>query len=86
MTKINAKIRKQANTIIAKYNGYKLPQEVAPMYDELSEIGILIPMFAADTDTHTFEYNGETVENSRFVYQVYEPSTGLRNEYNMYIS
>ena len=87
MANIKGKIRKQANAIISKYTGYKLPQDVAPMYDELLEMGILIPAFSSvHSDTHMFEYNGETVENSRFVYQVYEPVTGLKNDYNMYIS
>ena len=29
MTTINAKIRNQANKIIAKYNGYRKPQDIA---------------------------------------------------------
>lgn len=49
MTTINAKIRNQANKIIAKYNG-------------------------------------EAVENSRFVYQAYEMPESDNIEYNMYIS
>ena len=48
MTTINAKIRSQANKIIAKYNGYRKPQEIAKMYAELSEMGVTIPMFAGN--------------------------------------
>ena len=33
-----------------------------------------------------FEYNGEAVKNSRFVYQAYEMPESDNVEYNMYIS
>ena len=85
--KINNKLRREANKIIAKYCGFKLPNELSKMYDELETIGINIPMFSGSfTDTHPFEYNGEFVENSVFVYQVYESVNSLKNDYNMYIS
>ena len=84
MTTINAKIRNQANKIIAKYNGYRKPQDITKMYTELSEMGVTIPMFAGNTTA--FEYNGEAVENSRFVYQAYEMPESDNVEYNMYIS
>lgn len=85
--KINNQIRKEANKIIVKYCGFRLPNEISKMYDELEAIGINIPMFSSSfTDTHPFEYNGEIVENSVFVYQVYEPVNSLKNDYNMYIS
>ena len=84
MKTINAKIRNQANKIIAKYNGYRKPQDIAKMYEELSEIGVTIPMFAGNMTA--FEYNGKAVENSRFVYQAYEMPESDNVEYNMYIS
>lgn len=84
MTTINAKIRNQANKIIAKYNGYKQPQDIVKMYAELSEMGITIPMFAGNMTA--FEYNGEEVENSMFVYQIYEMPESDNIEYLMYIS
>lgn len=84
MTTINAKIRNQANKIIAKYNGYKQPQDIAKMYAELSEMGITIPMFAGNMTA--FKYNGEEVANSLFIYQAYEMSESNNVEYLMYIS
>lgn len=84
---INNKIRREANRIISKYCGFKLPSEISKMYDELEAIGISIPMFSSTyTHSHPFEYNGELVENSCFVYSVYEPINGLKNDYTMYIS
>lgn len=85
--RINAKIRNQANAIINRYSGYRLPKEISAMHNELEKIGIEIPMFSAVHETaHDFYYKGEYVENSKFIYNVYEPSTGLKNDYNMYIS
>jgi len=85
--KINNQIRREANRIIAKYCGFRLPNEIPKMYDELEAIGVNIPMFSsAFTRSHPFEYKGELVENSCFVYSVYEPVNSLKNDYNMYIS
>ena len=47
-------------------------------------MGVTIPMFAGSMTA--FEYNGEAVENSRFVYQAYEMPESDNVEYNMYIS
>lgn len=85
--KINNKIRKAANEIILKYCGLRLPSQIPQMYDELELIGISIPMFSSNfTNVHPIEYNGELVENSYFVYNVYEDTGTCKNDYNMYIS
>lgn len=94
MVTIDSKFKKQLNKICAKYSGWKLPQEIAPMWEELSALGIDVLITGAPSSkapgskswTVTFEYNGETVDNSRFVYDVYEGSNSLKNEYNMYFS
>lgn len=84
--KVSSNIRNKANEIIAKYNGYKTPKEIATMYDELELIGIEIPLFTSDRKAHNFLYNGEIVDNSLFVYSVYELSNSDKNEYTMYLS
>jgi hypothetical protein len=56
------------------------------MYDELELIGIEIPLFTSDRKAHNFLYNGEIVDNSLFVYSVYELSSSDKNEYTMYLS
>ena len=89
-----AKIRKELNKICQKYSGYHLPEEIRPMWDEFEKMGIevLITGYPDNTApgakswTVPFQYNGETVDNSRFVYSVYEGSNSLKNDYNMYFS
>lgn len=91
---LTAPLRKKLNNICQKYSGWHLPKEIAPMWDELYNLGIEVLIMGPPNDnapgakswTVPFTLNGEQVENSRFVYSVYEGSTGLRNEYNMYFS
>ena len=88
--KINAKFRKQINDVCARYSGFKHPSEMAQFYNELKEYGIHIPMFSDNPGkSHLFFIGGEegeVVENSRFVYSMYEPAVGEKNDYNMYFS
>lgn len=91
---ITADFKKQLNKICNKYSGWKYPQEIAPLWKELSDLGIEVLITGAPTSkvaggkswTVTFDYNGEPVDNSRFVYDVYEGSNSLKNDYNMYFS
>lgn len=87
-------IRKQANAICNRYNGWHEPKEIRPMWDELSELGIEVLIMGyphkeesgSKMWTVSFDYNGEPCDNSRFVYSVYEGSNSLSNEYLMYFS
>jgi hypothetical protein len=94
MVILPASLRKKLNNICQKYSGFHLPEEIRPMWDEFENLGIIVSISGYPTDrapgskgwTVPFEYNGETVDNSRFVYSVYEGSNSLKNDYNMYFS
>lgn len=94
MVILPASLKRQLNKICQKYSGYHLPEEIRPMWDEFMNLGIEVLISGYPTDqapgakswTVPFEYNGETVDNSRFVYSVYEGSNSLKNDYNMYFS
>ena len=91
-----AKVRKELNTICNKYNGWKLPQEIAPLWDELYDKGVEVliqgsPSKVAEDGGKMwevpFDYNGERCDNSYLIYCVYEGSNrSLRNEYLIYFS
>ena len=91
---LTAPLRKKLNKICYKYSGFHRPEEIAPMWKELYDLGIEVLIQGYPTDTAPgakswtvpFKLNGETVENSMFVYSVYEGSEGLKNDYNMYFS
>ena len=90
-----ASVRKQANRICQKYNGYHLPQEVRNLWDELEELGIDVGMLTNRKENgaggwsveQSFDYNGERCDNSVLVFDCYEgnPNT-LKNDYTIYIS
>lgn len=87
--KINAAFRKKLNKIAAKYSKWLAPKEFVKFYDEVAELGVIIPCwsFWDEHDAHPFEINGEEVENSRFVMSKYEADGhGNRAEYNLYFS
>ena len=94
MVLLPASLKRRLNKICQKYSGYHLPEEIRPMWDEFMNLGIEVLISGYPTDqapgakswTVPFEYNGETVDNSRFVYSVYEGSNSLKNDYNMYFS
>ena len=70
-----------ANEIAARFSGWHEPHEIAAMYDELEKIGVSTGCITNRQDFpnlgcwqgHCEWYiNGEEVENSVFVYSVYE--------------
>lgn len=85
--KINETIRKELNDIVQPYNGWHYEFELNQMYDELRQAGVEIPnWYAYDRDMHEFLYNGEEVENSRFVVKTYQVPNSDRTEYTIYFS
>ena len=94
--RISAKQRKELNTICRKYCGWKLPKEISNLWEELSNYGVDVGLLTGYGDsngagsrswTKSFTYDGITVDNSAFVFSVYEgnPNT-LKNEYLIYFS
>ena len=84
-TRIDPKLRRKLNSIAQRYSKYLYPEELRGFYDEVSELGITIPMFDAYSgDNHPYLLNGEEVTNSYFVFQKYEGKE--KDEYNMYFS
>lgn len=74
----------------------KAANEIAAMYDELEKIGVStgcitnrqdFPNLGCWQDHCEWYINGEEVENSVFVYSVYEGNPNItRNDYNIYFS
>jgi len=85
--KINETIRKELNDIVQPYTGWHYEFELNPMYEELRQAGVEIPnWYAYDRDMHEFLYEGEEVENSRFVLKTYQVPDSDRTEYTIYFS
>lgn len=92
--KANKKIRDKANAIAREYSRRCHPLEVAEMYDRLEAEGIRVGLITNRRDsegswhgTCEWFFNGEEVENSLFVFSVYEGgSYSGRSEYNIYFS
>lgn len=90
MVKLNAKQRREINKVLSRYSKYvdysQIGNWIQNMYNELKEkFGIEVPAWGAwDGTSHPFEINGEEVENSLFVYQVYKAETS--QEFNIYVS
>ena len=82
MTTINAKIRNQANKIIAKYNGYRKPQDITKMYTELSEMGVTIPLFAGNTTAFEYKTAGRAISKCFEVYGWYKNGECIRESDN----
>ena len=91
--KIKSDERKLINKILAKYNGYHYPKELQNLWKELDEIGVEVmihnrqdwqPYEWESKDTYTID--GEEVDNSLFIFQVYENPNSDKNEYNLYVS
>ena len=91
--KIKSDERKLINKILAKYNGYHYPSELQKLWKELDEIGVEV-MIHNRTDWREYEWeskdiytmDGEEVDNSLFIFQVYENPNSDKNEYNIYVS
>ena len=89
-------IRKLANQLCVKFSGWKNPSDVRPLWNELSKLGIDDILITGTPHSKSasggkewvvnFSYLGTPCLNSRFVYQVYEGTNSLKNEYNMYFS
>lgn len=87
---------KKANEIVARFSGWHEPHEIAAMYGELEKIGVTTGVITNRRDfpnlgcwqgSCEWYINGEEVENSRFIYSVYEGNPNItRNDYNIYFS
>lgn len=88
------RLKNAVNKIMAHYNGYQLPSNVREMYAELNAIGVEIGLI---TDRKDFQggwqgktnwyYHGNEIENSWFIYGVYEGNRMSRkNDYTIYVS
>lgn len=87
--RINQKLRKQLNKIAAKYSRWLYPHEIRGFYDEISELGITIPMWNKCDDNNAHEYllDGQPVINSMVVFTKYEGTADSeKDEYNIYFS
>lgn len=88
----NRKTLSAINGIANKYSGYNQPSILQEMYRELENIGVSIGLIHNRQNTNKDSWkascewymNGEEVENSLFILQVYEGNTC--NDYNMYFS
>lgn len=92
--KINSRVRRKLNAIVNQYQGWQEPSAIGKMFGELSDEGVevLIQGYPHDTApgskswTVRYQLDGVEVENSMFVFSVYEGREGLKNEYTMYFS
>lgn len=92
--KINERIRRKLNSIVNRYNGWQEPAAIGKMFGELANEGVDVTVMEPPQDyapgakswTVPWELDGVRVENSMFVYSVYEGGKTPRNEYNMYFS
>jgi hypothetical protein len=95
-TRLSQKERKELNRICYKYCGYKEPREIRPLWEELLEHGIDVGVIGGSPNNISpdggkswivsFTKDGCLVTNSKFIYSFYEPSDGLKNDYNIYFS
>lgn len=95
-TRLSPVEKKFLNSICFRYCGWKEPKEIRGLWEELLEHGIDVGIISGYPDsvapdggkswTVTFSKDDKLVINSKFVYQVYEPADGSKNEYNMYFS
>lgn len=84
--KANKRLLKKVNSIASKYSKWLFPSELQAMYEELNAIGVSVDIITSDSDRCAWYYKGEEVENSYFIYQVYEGLLSFKNEYNIYFS
>ena len=86
----------EANRIAARFGGWREPEEIRAMYDALEAVGITtgaitnrrdFPNLGCWQGSCEWYINGEEVENSRFIYSVYEGNPNItKNDYNIYFS
>lgn len=92
--KISERIRRKLNSIVNRYNGWQEPAAIGKMFKELADEGVDVTVMGPPQDyapgakswTVPWELDGVRVENSMFIYSVYEGGETPRNEYNMYFS
>lgn len=93
--KVSRNIITRLNKIALKYCGYKDPKAFTKFYDEIEKEGVEIDLITGIGDKSPsggeswsvgWSLNGQKVENSKFVYQVYKPETGNKYEFNIYFS
>lgn len=87
--KITSGLRKKLNKIASKYSKWLYPKEIAGFYDEVSELGVYIPVWSKwdDQNAHPYFIDGEEVENSMLVFDKYEGDMDSpKDEYNIYFS
>ena len=85
--RINNKLRQKLNRIAQKYSKWLYPKELRGFYDEISELGVVVPAWSYDENDRPHKYllDGKEVTNSLCVFQIYEGDHG-KNEYNIYFS
>ena len=86
----------EANRIAARFGGWREPEEIRAMYEALEAVGITTGVITNRRDfpnlgcwqgSWEWYINGEEVENSRFIYSVYEGNPNItKNDYNIYFS
>lgn len=86
----------EANRIAARFGGWREPEEIRAMYEALEAVGITTGVITNRRDfpnlgcwqgSCEWYINGEEVENSRFIYSVYEGNSNItKNDYNIYFS
>ena len=92
--KRSERIRRKLNSIVNRYNGWQEPAAIGKMFKELADEGVDVTVMGPPQDyapgakswTVPWELDGVRVENSMFIYSVYEGGETPRNEYNMYFS
>lgn len=93
---IPSNVKREVNRYLADFcKQYRYPDEVRGLWEYLYDnykIECLITGMGQKSNTGTeswtvdYEYNGEKVDNSRLIYQVYKPNDSNRYEYNIYLS
>lgn len=92
--KISERIRRKLNSIVNRYNGWQEPAAIGKMFKELADEGVDVTVMGPPQDyapgakswAVPWELDGVRVDNSMFIYSVYEGGETPRNEYNMYFS
>lgn len=76
----------EANRIAARFGGWREPEEIRAMYEALEAVGITTGVITNRRDfpnlgcwqgSCEWYINGEEVENSRFIYSVYEGNPNI---------
>lgn len=85
--RIDKKLRKQLNSIAAKYSKWMYPKEIQGFYNEIEALGVYVPAWSVwdKNNGHRYYIDNKEVTNSLLVFDVYEGENG-RNEYNIYFS